>query len=173
MKLLGNPSNYLLPVLNAAILVDIIYIYLAYSKYGFNVTNLRNWYMKFKESAVIADVLILVIGFIITTTLYPYIFGKKFNLFYYLGLLLAVQVIHDLLFAFLFYNVPRGDNYMLDEFKKYGNEIGVKAILGDSSMIALTFFAALMFCGLGFQENLIALVVLVYLTPYFLFIRYQ
>jgi hypothetical protein len=62
---------------------------------------------------------------------------------------------------------------MLDEFKKYGNEIGVKAILGDSSMIALTFFAALMFCGLGFQENLIALVVLVYLTPYFLFIRYQ
>jgi hypothetical protein len=172
MKLLGNPSNYLLPVLNAAILVDIIYIYLAYSNYGFNVTNLRNWYMKFKESAVIADVLILVIGFIITTTLYPYIFGKKFNLFYYLGLLLTVQVIHDLLFAFLFYNVPRGDNYMLDEFKKYGNEIGVKAILGDSSMITLTFFAALMFCGLGFQQNLIALVVLVYLVPYFLFIRH-
>lgn len=172
MSLIGLPSQYLLPVLNSALAVDLLFIYLAYSKYGFGSHFLRSWYLKYRLSAVIGDVLILVIGFILTALSYSYIWKTtKFDIIKFLVLLIGIQVIHDLLFAFMFTVIPRGYNEMLDMFKEYAGEVGWKAILGDSSMIALTFGIALLFTQLSFEQNLIALVFLAYLTPYILYIN--
>lgn len=66
--------NYL-NILNAAIITDLTVIFLLIAGY-IKSNALKQWYRKYNLSAVIADVLILVIGIIITQLIYPYLFSK-------------------------------------------------------------------------------------------------
>jgi hypothetical protein len=165
----GNISNFnnisdYLPILNGCINADLIIIFLLYHGV-FKSYYLKKWYKKYQLSAVIADVLILVIGIIIARYLYKYFFGA-FNIWKFTGLAVMIQIIHDILFYLFFKTVPRGYNSMLDFFKDYANEVGINAILGDSFMMILASLISSHFATYTLNSNIIVLIFSVYFVPY-------
>lgn len=165
----GDISNFdqvsdYLPILNGALLSDLFVIFFAY--HGIiNSFYLRKWYKKYQISAVIADVLILVIGIIITRFLYKYIFDS-FSVIRFTGLAVFVQIVHDVLFYLFFKSLPRGYNSMLDFFKDYANEKGGLAIVGDSIMMIMACLFGSYFKTFSLNKNIISLVLFTYLVPY-------
>jgi uncharacterized protein YacL len=95
-----NNVNDYLPMLNGAIGADLFIIFIVYYTRFFNSKFLMKWYETYRLSAVVADVLILVIGMIIARYLYNYIFSE-FSLFKFIILALGIQIIHDILFYIL------------------------------------------------------------------------
>lgn len=164
-----NTSSYL-PILNGSIAADLVILFIVYYTPYFDSFFLKNWYETYRLSAVIADVLILVIGFIITRAIFTY-YGWSWNFYLFLGTILVVQIIHDILFYLFFMSVPKGMNNMLDLFKKYAKESGGRAILGDSFMIVITVLFAYLFANYSTNINIISLVVLVYLIPYIIYTK--
>ena len=159
----NNVSDYL-PILNGCINADLIIIFLLYHGV-FKSYYLKKWYKKYQLSAVIADVLILVIGIIIARYLYKYLFGA-FSIWKFTGLAVIIQIIHDILFYLFFKNVPIGYNSMLDFFKDYANEVGIGAILGDSFMMILTSLLCSHFATYSLNANIIILILSLYFIPY-------
>jgi hypothetical protein len=159
----NNISDYL-PILNGCINADLIIIFLLYNGV-FKSYYLKKWYKKYQLSAVIADVLILVIGIIIARYLYKYLFGA-FNIWKFTGLAVAIQIIHDILFYWLFKSIPVGYNAMLDFFKEYANEVGINAILGDSFMMVISCLLSSYFATYSINTNIIILIVSLYFIPY-------
>ena len=133
-----------------------------------NSQVLRKWYSQYNLSAVIADVLIILIGLIIARAIYYYIFDN-FSILKFILVAILVQVIHDILFYVLFKNVPRGMNRMLDTFKDYASEVSYKAILSDSGMMVMAAIIASYLAGESLNKNIIVLVVSVYVLPYLLY----
>ena len=129
---------------------------------------LQIWYKDFSLGAVIADVLIIFIGIIIARFIYPYIFDK-YSLLQFIGLVVVIQVIHDILFYLFVSSVPRGVSKILDVFKDYGKENGVKAIISDSAMMISSVLIASYLKGQSLNTNIIVLIVSVYLVPYFIY----
>ena len=79
------------------VITDLCVIFLLI--FGFIKSSvLVEWYRKYNLSAVIADVLIIVIGIIITRFIYPYVFGGNFSLIKFIGLAVSIQIVHDILF---------------------------------------------------------------------------
>ena len=158
-----------LSLFNAALLADIVIIFLLYYTNVFgNPKTLKKWYQKYKLSAVIADVFILMIGLIIGKY-----FWSKFNINYnftkYLLLILLIQIVHDILFYILFnFIIPKGKNDMIDLFKDYAKEVSYKAILGDSLMMIITVILFNIFLKFDFNHNIMLFVLLMYLLPYIL-----
>jgi uncharacterized protein YacL len=129
---------------------------------------LRQWYSQYNLSAVIADVLIILIGLIITRAIYYYVF-KTFSLFKFIILAVVVQIAHDILFYILFSNIPRGVNKMIDTFKDYANEVSYKAILADSGMMIMSCLIASYLSNKNTNINIIVLISFLYLLPYLLY----
>jgi uncharacterized protein YacL len=159
----NNVSDYL-PILNGCINADLIIIFLLYHGV-FKSYYLKKWYKKYQLSAVIADVLILVIGIIIARYLYKYFFGA-FNIWKFTGLAVIIQIIHDILFYWFFKTIPRGYNSMLDFFKDYANEVGGGAILGDSFMMILACLLSSNFATYSLNINIITFIFSLYFVPY-------
>ena len=159
-----NNVNDYLPILNGSLNADLIIIFLLYHGV-FNSSLLKKWYKKYQLSAVIADVLILVIGIIIARFFYKYFF-TSFNIWKFTGLAVIIQIIHDVLFYWFFKTVPRGYNDMLDFFKDYASEVGVGAILGDSFMMIIACLLSSYFATYSLNSNLIILIVSLYFFPY-------
>jgi uncharacterized protein YacL len=159
----SNTQDYL-PILNGCLNADLIIIFLVFHKI-FNSFYLKKWYKTFNLSAVLADVLILVIGIIIARFLYKYIFSE-FSIWKFTGLAVFIQIIHDILFYLLFSSVPRGYNYMLDFFNQYAKEVGAGAIFGDSFMMIIACLLSSYFATLGTNNNIIILIISLYFVPY-------
>ena len=159
----------ILSILNGCLLSDIIII-------GFTMSNiihsnyLVKWYQNLRLSAVIMDTLILVIGILIAEYLYP-LFFSQFHLMWFLLLVLCVQIIHDILFYFLFSQFSPKQSFIMDLFQKYAIESGWKAILGDSVMIIMATLFSFMFQRFSQKINIISLIVMVYVMPFFLYIQ--
>lgn len=164
----SNINDYL-PILNGCLNADLIIIILVFHNI-FNSFYLKKWYNTFNLCAVLADVLILVIGIIIARFLYNYIFSE-FSIWKFTGLAVSIQIIHDILFYLFFTNVPRGYNYMLDFFNSYAKEVGAGAILGDSFMMIIACLLSSYFASLGTNGNIIILIISLYYLPYI--INYQ
>ena len=161
-----NTTDYL-PILNAAIIVDLIVIMML--KIGYIKSKvLQTWYNKFHLGAFMADVLSLMIGVIITRFIYTY-FGLKWSIILFLCIAVLVQLCHDLLFAKLFYAIPRGINVVLDVFKDYANELGGKILVADAQMIIGTVLLASLLANKKFNTNIIIFIVISYIVPYLLF----
>lgn len=160
-------SDYL-PILNGAILADILIIGALFYTNLFKSSQLERWYNNYGLSAVIADVLILVIGIIIARALYSRIFGENFSIIAFVLLVVGIQIIHDVLFYALFQAVPVGKNKMLDLFKDYAKEVKGGAIVGDSIMIVIATLAASLLAGVSLNTNIITLIGLTYVLPYVL-----
>ena len=162
----SNTKDYL-PLLSGVLITDLFVILLLNMKL-LNSQVLRKWYSEYNLSAVIADVLIILIGLIIARAIYYYIFDN-FSILKFILVAVVVQIIHDILFYILFKNVPRGMNRMLDTFKDYASEVSYKAILSDSGMMVMAAIIASYLAGESLNKNIIVLVVSVYVLPYLLY----
>lgn len=140
MQIFGDISNYKndknwLNIIAALFVVEVFIIYI----YNY-LPVLRKWYSNFGIIAVIADMTIILIGFIITRYLYTIFIKPKFgfNIWIFILLLLVVQITHDLLYYLIVISVPIGKNKIIDFMKEYVNTVSYKAILGDSFMMIST-----------------------------------
>ena len=159
-----NTSDYL-SILNGVLITDLCVIFLLI--FGFIKSKvLLEWYSKYNLSAVIADVLIIIIGIIMARFAYPYVFGEKFSLIKFIGLAVSIQIAHDFLFYFMFKMIPRGKNMMLDTFKDYANEVGFMAVLSDSLMMIVACLLSSYFVSLNLNTNIIILILSIYILPY-------
>ena len=159
----NNTSDYL-SIINGCLNADLIIIFLTFNGV-FRSTYLKKWYTNFQLSAVLADTLILVIVIIIARFFYKYLFND-FSIWKFTGLAVAIQIIHDLLFYWFFNSLPRGYNYMLDFFKDYAEEVGARAILGDSFMMILACLLSSNFATYSLNTNIICLIISLYFVPY-------
>jgi len=169
LKNIGNFSNTndYLPLLNGVLITDLFVILLLNTKV-IKSGVLRKWYAQYNLSAVIADVLIILIGLIITRAIYYYVF-KTFSLLKFTILAVIVQITHDILFYIFFTNIPRGVNKMLDTFKDYSNEVSYKAILSDSGMMIMSCIIVSQLVNTNTNINIIVLITILYLLPYLLY----
>ena len=159
----SNVRDYL-PIFNAVIMTDLIVVILLLS--GIIKSRvLSQWYHEYGIAAFLADILIIIIGLVITRLIYPFFFSS-FNIVKFALLAVGVQVTHDLLFYQFFKSVPLGMNRMLDTFKAYGREAGYKAVLSDSGMMILSAVLASYFASFSLNMNIILMIFLVYLMPY-------
>jgi uncharacterized protein YacL len=103
--------------------------------FGVGGKSLNNWYDRFGLVAVLSDVTIIMIGFMIADFLYPHL-TEKFSLSLFLLLVVIVQAIHDILFyLFVIKPFPRGHNELMDVFQDYAKENGGKIIVGDAGLM--------------------------------------
>uniref|UniRef100_A0A6C0JQ55 Uncharacterized protein n=1 Tax=viral metagenome TaxID=1070528 RepID=A0A6C0JQ55_9ZZZZ len=162
-----NNINDYLPLFNAVLITDLFVIFLANTKV-FNSQVLKKWYSQYNLSAVIADVLIILIVLIITRFIYYYVF-ESFSIIKFIGLAVILQITHDILFYVFFTNIPRRVNKMIDTFKDYANEASYKAILADSGMMIMASLIAYYLVNQNTNTNIIVLIVSMYLLPYLLY----
>jgi hypothetical protein len=156
--------NYI-SLLNAAFITDLAVISLVL--FGvIQSTALKQWYRRFGLAAFLCDTLILVIVYLVAHFIYPLLF-KQYNLFYFLGLVVLVQMTHDLLFGFLVGRY-KGKSEFINIFKTYVKEVGPIILIADAAMVIST---ALLQKGLEpfKQANIVLLIVLTYLAPYFIY----
>jgi len=156
--------NYI-SLLNAAFITDLLVISLIL--FGYIQSNtLNTWYRKFGLAAFLSDTLILVIGYLIAQFIYPFLF-KKYNLFYFLCVVVGVQLVHDLLFG-LIVNQYKGKSDIINVFKNYIKEVGPIILAADAAMVLST--ALLQKVLEPYKEaNIVLLIVLTYLAPYFIY----
>ena len=162
-----NNINDYLPLFTSVLITDLFVIFLLNA----NVIKsrvLRQWYSQYNLSAVIADVLIILIGLIITRAIYYYVFDS-FSIVKFVILAVIVQIIHDILFYVFFRNIPRGVNKMIDTFKDYANDVSYKAILADSGMMIMSCLIASYLVNKNTNTNIIVLISSLYLLPYLLY----
>jgi len=159
-----NNLNDYLPILNGCINADLLVLFLVFHG-AFKSVYLKKWYKKYQLSAVLADVLILVIGIILARFFYKYLFDT-FNILKFTSLAVCIQIIHDLLFYWMFTSLPVGYNSMLDFFKGYANEVGVGAILGDSFMMIVACLMSSSFATYSLNMNIITLIISLYFFPF-------
>ena len=161
-----NINDYL-PLFNAVLITDLFVIFLLNTRV-IKSQVLRQWYSQYNLSAVIADVLIILIGLIITRAIYYYVFDT-FSIVKFIILAVIVQIIHDILFFVFFSNIPRGVNKMLDTFKDYAKDVSYKAILADSGMMIMSCLIASYLVNKSTNTNIIVLISFLYLLPYLLY----
>ena len=164
-----NNVNDYLPLFIAALITDMIGIYLLNTNH-IKSNVLQLWYKKYNLSAVIADVLSIFIGIIITRYLYFKIFSE-FKIEKFILLAIIVQLTHDTLFYLFFSNVPKGYNQMLDTFKDYAVEVKLNALRADALMMISTIIIGSLLANNNLNFNIIILSILMYLLPYFIYNR--
>jgi len=165
----ANKFEYI-PIITANIYADLLIIFLTFSKILYNSPSLEGWYKKYRLSAMIADILIGVL-YIMLGRYLVYKMGWKIGLTAFAALCVTIQIIFDFLFFILFTIIPRGSNNMLDYFKGYAKEEGVNALLGDSVLVVFAVVLSALLNTKGFDVNIVFLILSIYLTPYFIYMK--
>jgi hypothetical protein len=162
-----NNLNDYLPILVSALMVDLFVI--SRIVFGYiNIKSLNNWYNKFGFLAVLADVLSIVLVIILARFIYSSLFSK-YSIILFIILACLIQIIHDLCFAYFFNIIPRNKSLILDVFKDYGNEVGLKILFVDSLMIIGTILLASYISLLNINIQIIITLLSLYLLPYLLY----
>ena len=158
-------------IIVAVIIVEVTVLFLVryfpdiFGKY------LNVWYNRFKLSAVLADVLIILIGFgisryVYTEWIYP---NHDWNALYFTATTVGIQLIHDVLFYIgIIRPINHGENGMIDIFKEYANEVGGKILVGDSLMIIGSSILAMLLKGSPGHVVASLALVSTYAIPYLL-----
>ena len=122
--------------LTASVVIEVLMLMLF--KFTKSSKAINNWYDNLRWTAVILDILSILIGFYIAKFAYEYLVTNKYidmtnELLKYLGLVLLVQITHDLLFYFCVIKpYPRNKNRVIDEFKEYAKYYQSQAVIADS-----------------------------------------
>jgi hypothetical protein len=150
--------------LNGALITDVIVMSLALSDH-IKSEALKVWYKSFGLSAVLADVLIIVIGLIIARWLYT-MFFKSYSLFSFVLVALGVQLTHDLIFGKLIDLVPEKKSHIFNVFKQYAHEHGFRILLADALMVVSTIILGSLMAAYDFNMNIITIIFMLYHLPY-------
>ena len=116
-------------LLSAVAWVDFLVIVL--SKVFPLTKSLATWYAEFGLVAIGTDILILVLGIALAMFLFPSYSGLAL-----IGVAVAIQLVHDILFYGVILVVPPGQNRILDLFKRYAAEGSWKILVADAAMVA-------------------------------------
>jgi hypothetical protein len=160
----------------AVLIVDIVVLFLVRYFPDFFGKAINVWYNRFKLSAVIADVFIILIGFALSRYVYTeYIYEKyDWNPAYFTGLTVGIQIVHDVLFYFgVIKPIEPGRNAMMDVFKEYAASGGAKVVAADSAMMIGSSVLSMLLKAA--PAHLVAFIGLmsVYTLPYILETRNQ
>ena len=174
--MLADIGNYnhvpdLIFIFLAVLTIDVIVIFIA--RLGPNIFGrvINVWYDKFGLSAVLADVLVIFIGFILARYFYTDVLAPRFgwNPLLFTSVLVIIQVIHDLLFyLFVILPIPRGHNKMIDVFKDYAKEGRGKILLADAGMMIGSSFVAMAYKMLPPHITALISATVAYSLPYIL-----
>ena len=151
--------------LSSVILTDLLFIELN-RRNVLQSEKLKEWYQKYDILAVIADVAIIWLVFYGTKWYFPKLKGLRLLL-----AILAVQIVHDLVFYKIFSSFRTGTSESMDFFQEYAAEIKEKAIIGDSLMMLSTWFMFYFFKYLNINtipKQMLLLALSMYLVPYVL-----
>ena len=171
-KDISKPDS-LLTIFIGLLVTEVIMITLFRSDRGIWKTMINRWYTEFTWSAIISDVAIVMIGFFITQYLYKQFVGQKWNPLIFIGILLAVQIIHDILYyLFVIRPYPPQTNKIMDFMNLYAEEVSWGAITGDSLMVIMTAVIAMLLKNTGNYNQLFVMTVSLYLIPYLLNQKY-
>jgi hypothetical protein len=163
--------KYFPQILVAVLIVDLIVIFLVRFFPGFWGSTINVWYDRFGLSAVIADVLVIVLGFMLAQFVYKNYLKPEYgwNPLLFGGLLVFIQVVHDLLFYFgVIRPIPAGHNGMMDVFKTYADRGGAKVVVADTAMMLGSFGIASWLAGAAPQATVFSGVLAAYAVPYIL-----
>jgi hypothetical protein len=115
--------------------------------------DINRWYDVYGLDAILLDTLIVIIGFVVVSAIYPYIFAD-WNIIYFLILMLVVQIIHDYLFwRYVIVPIPQGHNKVIDTLKVYAENVKGGAIIGDSIMYVLGVPIASLLVGMDWSVS--------------------
>lgn len=168
--------KYFPQILVSVLIVDLIVIFLVRYFPNFWGSTINIWYDKFGLGAVIADVLIIVLGFMIAQYVYKNFIqsDKEFNPYIFAALLVAVQVIHDMLFYFgVILPIPEGHNGMMDVFKTYAEKGGLKVVAADSAMMLGSAAIAAFLAAAPKEATLFSGVLAGYAVPFILTTKWR
>ncbi len=165
----NNKFEYI-PIITANIYADLFIIFVTFAKIYINIKSLRDWYKKYRLSAMIADILIGVL-YILLGRYLVYNSGLQVGLTAFAAICVFIQIIFDFLFYILFTIIPKGSNDMLDFFKGYSKEVGASALLGDSFLVIMAVIISALLNQSSYDTNIVFLIISVYLTPYFIYMK--
>lgn len=158
-----------LPIITAVVVMDVAFIIFLKPL----STNMKLWYDRFGLLAVLADVVVILIGFALARYIYSFIYnptkdlGKSKNIALFTILLVCVQVIHDIAYYFLLVKpFPNNTNAIIDYMKGYGKSMGIKAIVGDTALVVLSSILAFILANQPTHVNIFLLLAALYSIPY-------
>ena len=163
-------DSELLPIITANLWVDLVIIFIAMSGIIFTGKTLKQWYKKYRLSAIIADMFSIILGMILLRYI-VYKLNLKVNLFTFILLGIGLCIIHDILFYLFFKNILRGENHMLDFFKDYAKDLGSTAILGDITLVIWAIILSSLLNTKTKKTNIIVLFIGIYLIPYIIYMK--
>jgi hypothetical protein len=163
----------------AVLAVDVIVIFLVRYYPDFFGTTINRWYDLFGLNAVIADVVIIVIGFAIARYVYTLYVKRKFaagkwSPAIFTGTLVGTQLLHDLAFYYgIITQIPRGHNLMMDVFKDYAASGGVKVLAADAAMMVGSSILSIVLKGAAPHLTAAFGLLTLYALPYILYTKPQ
>ena len=155
----------LLSVLIGAIVVDTVIIGMNYGRFIFVSDELTNWYTTYRLSAMIMDVLIIVLYTIIGLRC-----AETKDHLIKLFCIIGVQFVGDLLFYVFFTLLPEGAP-IFDTFQRYSAEVGGHALWADALMMAGTYFTAHSLRNKTTDTKIFVLLIVLYISQYVLHIK--
>ena len=178
---IGNYKHIkdLLYIILAVLAVDVVVIFLTRFFPEILGQNLNRWYDMFGLNAVISDVMVIFIGFLIARYIYTgYVKDKfaegKWSAIWFTGTLVATQLIHDLAFYVgIIKQIPRGHNVMMDVFKDYADSGGAKILFGDALMCIASVAGAVILKQQPMHAVAAFGSIVAYALPYILYTRNQ
>ena len=136
---------------------------------------INNWYTNLRWTAVILDIISVLIGFYIAKFIYEYLvttklIDDKHELLKFLGIVLCVQIIHDFSFYFLVIKDSKmGSSLVMDEFIRYSKSVSINAIIGDSIIYLLATPLVFYLVNVRTDVNVFSSLVSLYLVGYFIY----
>ena len=171
--LFGDISNIndhldLLYIFTAVVIIDLLVI-LIVKKVFKRQKQINVWYDKLGMTAVMLDVFIIVIGFLITRYIFSY-FQIPFSPQYFILIALIVQLIHDvLLYLLIIKTTQKGTNGVIDIYQDYAVENGAKILAADSLMVLGSCIIAMLLKEQEIHVSITLLILTIYLMPYYVF----
>ena len=157
----------------AILTVDVLVLFLTrYYKVGGKFLN--EWYDQFNVLAVLADVMIIFIGFLIARYIYTTYFYERFEWspVYFIILLCIVQLVHDIIFYLgVIKPLPAGHNEMIDVFKRYAEDLGGAVLGGDAMLMIGSAVVAMLYKLVPLHAFVAISSIFVYAMPYILYTR--
>ena len=87
-------------------------------------------------------------------------------------LLVAVQMLHDMIFYFgVIKNIPQGNNEMMDLFKKYAEDMGGMVYGGDAMLVISSALLAMAYKAIPTTSFIVISSLVVYAMPFILYTR--
>jgi hypothetical protein len=173
-----NISNYeenfdMLLILAAILLVDVIVIIIARFT-GLFGTMINVWYDKFGLNAVLADVLVIFLGFMLGRWIYTKYIKPRYGWdgWIFTGLMIVIQMVHDLLFYVgVIRPIDKGANAMMDIFKDYAEQGSWKILIADAGMVVGSTAIAMAYKSTSIPVITAITALSAYALPYLLYAK--